>query len=87
MKAITIPRSGLSFTPVLHNDVVEIDRIHTSIRRYMCKCCGLVWEDTITSMQQVLDEQEVIDNLSDYYSEYTVCTDENAWVNNMRKAK
>lgn len=79
MKAITIPRSGASFIPVLHDDVAEIERIHPTIRRCMCRQCGLVWEDTITSMQTVLDKQEVIDNIGDYYPEHVSCTDEKAW--------
>ena len=79
MKAITIPRSGASFTPVLHDDVVEIERIHPTVRRCMCTQCGLVWEDTITSMQTVLERQEVIDNLADYYPEHVICTNEKAW--------
>ena len=75
MKAITIPRSGASFTPVLHDKVVEIERIHPTVRRYKCLKCGLVWEDTITSMQRVLDNQEVIDNIDDYYPEHVSCTE------------
>lgn len=80
MKAITIPSSGASFTPVLHDDVVEIERIHPTVRRCMCTQCGLIWEDTTTSMEVVLDKQEVIDNLGDYYPEHVICTDKKAWM-------
>ena len=81
MKAMTVPRSGARFTPVLHEEVVEIERIHPTVRRCMCLRCGLTWEDTITSMQHVIDEQEVIGNLGDYFHEWVGCTDEKARTN------
>lgn len=75
MKAITIPRSGASFTPVLHDDVVETERIHPTVRRYQCLRCGLVWESLTTSAQVILDRQEIIDNIGDYYPEHVSCTE------------
>ena len=87
MKAITIPRSGARFTPVLHEDVVEIERVHSSVRRYMCKQCGLIWEDTITSPQNVIEEKEVIDNLDGYYPEHVNCTDAKAWTKTIQIGK
>jgi len=75
MKAITIPRSGASFTPMLHDDVVEIEQIRPTLRRFMCRKCGLVWEESTTSSQVVLDRQEVIDNIGDYYPEHVTCTE------------
>ena len=81
MKAMTVPRSGARFTPVLHEEVVEIERIHSTVRRCMCKRCGLTWEDTITSRQTLIESQEAIDNLSDYFPEWVSCTDKSAWTN------
>ena len=79
MKAMTVPRSGARFTPVLHEEVVEIERIHPTVRRCMCKRCGLTWEDTITSYQTLIESQEAIDNLGGYFTEWVECTDESAW--------
>lgn len=81
MKAMTVPRSGARFTPVLHEEVVEIERIHPTVRRCMCLRCGLTWEDTITSRQTLIESQEAIDNLGDYFPEWVSCTDESAWTN------
>ena len=81
MKAMTVPRSGAQFTPVLHEEVVDIERIHPTVRRCMCKRCGLTWEDTITSCQTLIESQEAIDNLGDYFPEWVSCTDESAWTN------
>lgn len=47
----------------------------------MCKRCGLTWEDTITSCQTLIESQEAIDNLGDYFPEWVSCTDESAWTN------
>lgn len=45
----------------------------------MCKRCGLTWEDTIMSCQTLIESQEAIDNLGDYFTEWVECTDESAW--------
>lgn len=76
----------MRFTPVLHEDVVEIERVHSSVRRYMCKQCGLIWEDTITSLQNVIEEKETIDNWM-ATTEHVNCTDAKAWTKTIQIGK
>ena len=73
---MTVPRSGAHFTPLLHENVTETERIHPTVRRFRCLDCGLTWEDNSTSSQLTLEDVKPEEDLHDYFPEYETCKEQ-----------
>ena len=73
MKAIQIIRYMPNERPILHTDVVEVKRTHPLHRQFECKCCGLNWREEINEPASVIEDEEVLNNLNEYYPNYVEC--------------
>lgn len=75
MKAIQIFRYRPNLCPILHTDVVEVERTVLSHRQFMCRRCGLNWREEINEPATVIEDKEVEGALNDYFPNYELCTE------------
>lgn len=80
MKAIQINHYLDSARPILHTDVVETARTHLSHRQFECKCCGLNWREELNEPASVIEDEQVLNHLEEYYPNYELCSESGCYV-------
>lgn len=75
MKAIQICSYHKDWNPILHTDVVEVERTHPTHRQFMCRCCGLNWREELNEVASVIEDEKVLNNLEEYYPGYISCSE------------
>jgi len=69
MKAIQHFYSGANFPPVIHFNIIEIEK-RNSNKEFMCMDCRCIWTENINSPQIISDE-----TIKEYYPNVKSCND------------